>query len=77
MEIKRSPRVRNALFCFFFYARGFVLNASCECLRVKKKRDIVLFLFVVFFNVINEMSLLCCAAVELARDFFSFNLFSR
>lgn len=54
-----------------------MLNASCECLRVKKKRDIVLFLFVVFFNVINEMSLLCCAAVELARDFFSFNLFSR
>lgn len=53
-----------------------MLNASCECLRVKKKRDIVLFLFVVFFNVINEMSLLCCAAVELARDFFYSLFFS-
>lgn len=61
---------------FSFFARGFVLNASCECLRVKKKRDIVLFLFVVFFNVINEMSLLCCAAVELARDFFYSLFFS-
>lgn len=74
---KVAAGTKRAFLFLFLCAR---LCAQC-IVRVftseKKERVIVLFLFVVFFNVINEMSLLCCAAVELARDFFSFHFFSR